>query len=461
MKWNNDDLTKWIVNGCDNSVGNLVTVIDISNNELTILPQEIGKLINLQELYCSHNKLTKLPQEIGNLINLEIILCDNNNLIELPTSINNLFGLKDFRCHCNKLTVFPKICNLINVFLICYSNEITSLPPEIGNLTNLQIFMFTQNELTTLPSEIGNLINLTDFMCGHNKLTTLPPEIGNLINLSGILICCNQLTTLPSEIGNLTNLTKLWCNGNKLTTLPSEIGNLINLQQFKCNFNQIKTLPQEMCKLINLDFFHYNNNPIDYINPQIVRLINMNKNTQKIYNDKESVHDHNIQESIKDSIQYIMSVKPSIDNLNELIINNNILTKQTKDILIDCCNNKTIHSTLNITFNELLLNVYSLALLNPHNHEIFNIINTEMHDAKDKCFTGKISRLVNCLNGFDENIKINISHNTQISNVIISIRNKLIKENMYDLETHKQLVIENLLDKKYDMTTINKWLDYL
>ncbi len=152
-----------------------------------------------------------------------------------------------------------------------------------------------------------------------------------------------------------------------------------------------------------------------------------------------------------------MSIKPTINNLNELIINNNILTEQTKRILFEYCNDKTVHSTLNITFEELLLNVYSLI----NNDEIFAIMNIEMNDALCKCFTGRISRLVNCLNGFDDNIKINISDNEQIGNVIILIKNKLIEENNYTLENHKKLVIENLLDKKYNMEIINEWLDYL
>ena len=49
-----------------------------------------------------------------------------------------------------------------------------------------------------------------------------------------------------------------------------------------------------------------------------------------------------------------------------------------------------------IKFGELLLNANS--------NEIFNIMNIEMNDALCKCFTGRISRLVNC---FDDNIIIN------------------------------------------------------
>ncbi len=111
-----------------------------------------------------------------------------------------------------------------------------------------------------------------------------------------------------------------------------------------------------------------------------------------------------------------MSIKPTINinNLNELIINNKILTEQTKNILFEYCNDETIHSTLNITFGELLLNVYSLC--NANSDEICAVINVEMTDALCKCFTGRISRLVNCLNGFDDNIKINISDNEQTYN---------------------------------------------
>src|SRR3990167_10380856 len=52
------------------------------------------------------------------------------------------------------------------------------------------------------------------------KLECIPPEIGQLVNLQSLECYYNELTNLPSEIGQLVNLQKLFCFSNKLTNLP-------------------------------------------------------------------------------------------------------------------------------------------------------------------------------------------------------------------------------------------------
>ena len=44
-----------------------------------------------------------------------------------------------------------------------------------------------------------------------------------------------------------------------------------------------------------------------------------------------------------------------------------------------------------------------------------------------KCFTGRMSRLVYVLNGFDDRIQINISKNQEIGNMIIVTKNVVRK----------------------------------
>ncbi|MEA1863647.1 MAG: hypothetical protein U9N46_00360 [Euryarchaeota archaeon] len=49
----------------------------------------------------------------------------------------------------------------------------------------------------------------TEHDLSHNQLTVLPPEIGELTRLTRLGLSGNQLTTFPPEISKLTNLTEL------------------------------------------------------------------------------------------------------------------------------------------------------------------------------------------------------------------------------------------------------------
>ena len=177
-----------------------------------------------------------------------------------------------------------------------------------------------------------------------------------------------------------------------------------------------------------------------------------------IYNDNQSVHNSNIQECIRNSIKYILSIKPSIkkDELTELILNNSILKDKTKQILMEYMESTDVQSILNITFKELLLNVYSHILSLKDSENIFLIMNQEMQDAECKCFTGRMSRLVNCLNGFDENIKIEISLSEQIGNVIGRIKDSM---EVPDNALLKELVVKELNERGIDNDIINEWVE--
>ena len=51
-------------------------------------------------------------------------------------------------------------------------------------------------------------------------------------------------------------------------------------------------------------------------------------------------------------------------------------------------------------------------------------MNQEMIDSICKCFTGRISRLINCLNGFSDKVIIQISKNEEINNIISNLVKK-------------------------------------
>jgi Leucine-rich repeat (LRR) protein len=69
---------------------------------------------------------------------------------------------------------------------------LTKLPPEIGQLSQLQELNLEDNRLTELPPEIGQLTNLTRLNLRYNNLTSLPPEIWQL-NLKTLELVGNSV----------------------------------------------------------------------------------------------------------------------------------------------------------------------------------------------------------------------------------------------------------------------------
>ena len=63
-----------------------------------------------------------------------------------------------------------------------------------------------------------------------DELTNVPAEIGQLTSLKELHLSGHKLTSVPAEIGQLTSLDWLYLSGNKLTSLPAEIGQLTSLK---------------------------------------------------------------------------------------------------------------------------------------------------------------------------------------------------------------------------------------
>ena len=172
----------------------------------------------------------------------------NNALTTLPPEIGRLTNLTYLWPKINKLTALPtEIGQLNNLILFeVGGNPLTTFPPELGQLSNLIELYFYESELTALSSEIGQLTNLKNLSLYDNRLTELPPEIGQLANLTMLGLSDNQLSTLPPEISQLANLTELWLDNNQLTTLPPELGQLTNLTELRLDGNPLTSPPPEI-----------------------------------------------------------------------------------------------------------------------------------------------------------------------------------------------------------------------
>ncbi|MCF8358195.1 MAG: T9SS type A sorting domain-containing protein [Prolixibacteraceae bacterium] len=134
-----------------------------------------------------------------------------------------------------------------------------SLPPEIGNFSELKKLYLSNNVITgTIPAELWNLTNLIELDLVINQLTgSIPSDVEDLINLVVLNLQQNQLSgSIPAEVGSLTNLEDLDFTFNELTgNIPAEIGNLSNLSWLGFGHNQLYGNLPDLTGLSNLSFF--------------------------------------------------------------------------------------------------------------------------------------------------------------------------------------------------------------
>lgn len=482
----NNEVTELILNTCRlEHIGQLnlpnLKKIYCTNNRLSNL-DSLNNLYNLEELDCSYNRIETL--ENLNLPNLQVLKCAFNKISSLQNL--NFPNLKYFHCSDNQINII-KDCDFPNLEEFhCFYNKIERLEnlnfhrlkkiycffnliTEINlNLPELKILDCTSNKISTLTNIVAH--NLEELKCYNNKIHDLENSVfpnlkrlycnnNEIVNIEDYVfpnleeLYCYDNNIINIENCVFPNLKILCCSNNQIVNIQNI--NLPNLIELRCNSNQITNmvLLNNFPNLLSIDC---NNNPIEFISPVLRRI--MNKNFQNIYNDNQSVHNHNIQESTRKSINNIISIKPTIRNLSEYIINDTILSNSTKEILFEFINNQEVHSVLNITFEELLLHVLSRIEQNEHINEIKKILNQEMHNSACKCFTGRMTRLINSLSGFDELVNIQISDSEQIGNIIISIQNNMTN---YNVDEHKELVRQELTSRGYSEEIINEWLEYI
>ena len=221
----------------------------------------------------------------GNASVTAINLGNNQLTGSIPPELGNLSNLIDLSLHRNQLSggIPAELGNLANLqAIILEFNQLTgTIPIQLGNLTNLINLDLQGNQLTgSIPAELGNLISLEALDLRQNQLTgNIPIEIGNLANLEGLVLTFNQLTgDIPAELGNLSNLLGLRLDNNQFTgSIPSELGNLANLQWLDLSSNQlIGTMPSELGNLTNLQILELHNNRLSGSIPvELGNLINL------------------------------------------------------------------------------------------------------------------------------------------------------------------------------------------
>ena len=399
--------------------------------------------------------------------------------------------------------ICPKIGQLQNLRELNLGyNEITNVCPEIGQLQNLRELNLSFNQIMNVCPEIGQLQNLQELNLCNNEIIRIFPEIGQLQQLHELYLNGNQIKNLCSEIGQLQHLQELYLSNNQIKNVCPEIGQLQHLQTLDLSNNQIKNICHEIGQLQNLQilYLYYNqitmiptnirmdicmgyiNNPdLSYLGilfgtpnkehniPCVQQFLNRKKYIGgiriNIYNDSESesenIHKLSIK-TIKNSIFNLLNTYYEINTKNEMnnYIEDLVLTNKTKQLITKYISIKWINSHFGCAFEEIFKAIWNeiCTLQIDSQNEVKNRLNEEIDNSECKCYTGCISRLVNCLSGYSNKVLMKLSDAELIGNIISLVRSKYIDS---DIDTIKKIITDELIEYNFDQDVIEEWISYI
>ena len=142
------------------------------NIKLLNIPNNIGKLRQLQNFNVSENSIENIPLNFYNIKSLKNIEVDNNNIHNISKSIKNLKYLESIEISNNPLSFIPKeICELPKLeSLVLENTQIKELPKCLGTLQNLDWINVSGTQLTAFPVEILNAPKLKTIHAKNLKL---------------------------------------------------------------------------------------------------------------------------------------------------------------------------------------------------------------------------------------------------------------------------------------------------
>ena len=193
-----------------------------------------------------------VPPQLGNLSNLQLLYLRNNDLSgALPQSLTRITGLRVFRFGGNSGELCAPDDEAFQAWLQairyrsgpnCAAFADRDVLIALYNATDGPNWSTSTNWLSDRPIrewhgvftnwETGRVEGLS--LGGNNLSGSIPPELGNLTELKDLYLWRNQLGgSIPLDLGNLTKLEGLQLQDNQLTgPLPQTFTSLAGLERF-------------------------------------------------------------------------------------------------------------------------------------------------------------------------------------------------------------------------------------
>lgn len=181
------------------------------------------------------NRITKIPESIGKLTKLTQLFVANNYVSDLPLSLKNCTEITDAEFYNCKFTKFPEVLKEIPLVALNFSYN-SSIPPAKFHeglndflsspiiQRSLQLLYLNDNNLEAFPEAMYKTLNIGLLDMAYNKIKTVPtPPIPDENTFSPVqfFIDYNELEAIPDNFCHTADVEKFSVEGNKLTVFPN------------------------------------------------------------------------------------------------------------------------------------------------------------------------------------------------------------------------------------------------
>ena len=157
------------------------------------------------------------------------------------------------------------------------TNSLTDLPVTLKTLKGLRTLDLSGNPFGKLPEVVLQLETLTALRASAINLKTIPDGIGQLTKLIELKLSCNQITEIPKYINQLTDLEILSFSSNRIIKIYDFGFNLKELRSLGLSSNQISEIPEYISQFSTIETLWLSDNKIENIPDYISELTSLKK----------------------------------------------------------------------------------------------------------------------------------------------------------------------------------------
>uniref|UniRef100_A0A8C7N6A7 Leucine rich repeat containing 40 n=1 Tax=Oncorhynchus kisutch TaxID=8019 RepID=A0A8C7N6A7_ONCKI len=193
-----------------------VSCLQLQQNPLEELPEGVGQLTNLDDIDLSNNQLTAVPDCLGNL---------NHLLKNLPSGINH--------------NILYECLHRLD----CTHNQFESIPPILPQMVSLDQLCLRQNKLLFLPELPSSRLKIRILMelhVGTHLIEVEAEHVKHLYTLSELELRDNKVKSVPEEITLVQGLECLDLINNDISSLPAALGLMLRLNILTLEGNPLR-----------------------------------------------------------------------------------------------------------------------------------------------------------------------------------------------------------------------------